>query len=450
MALVRQPPVRPELALAVGDGVRPHLDEQCAQEDCAHCAFGASLVVMHPGPRTVPASAARTDQAPRLVIVADDLTGAADSAAHLAGRADVMLLIHAETTWPQADVIALDTDSRHIASAEAARRVEAAVRRAVSLGAVPFKKIDSTLRGNVAVEVRAAADACAQVGPVPLVVMAPAFPAVGRTTVGGVVHVGGVPLSDATHGGDLVRLLAAQGFTPELVARPGSVGDVVAWLGAATRRGADAVVVDAESDDDLRSVAVGALAVGAPILFVGTGGLARAFDDVMGGGPRRARAAVPDGAVLAVVGSHSPQARGQLQALVEAGAAPAVWSEGVEPGELARTVRAGLVGGAAVLAPDVDAPVDVARAAAVAEGLATAACAVLDDVATLVATGGETARAILVRRGVSQLRVVGELEPGVVLASVEGGGLSVVTKAGAFGDERVLVRCLSTHPHPEV
>ena len=410
---------------------------------------------MHPGLRTVPAAAARPDHAPRLVIVADDLTGAADSAAHLARRADVVLLIHAETPWPQADVIALDTDSRHIGSAEAARRVAAAVRRAVSLGAVPFKKIDSTLRGNVAVEVRAAAEACAQLGPVPLVVMAPAFPAVGRTTVGGVVHLGGLPLSDAAHGGDLVALLAAQGFTPELVGRPRSVVDVVARLGAATQRGADAVVVDAESDDDLRSVAVGALAVGelaagTPILFVGTGGLARALDDVVGDGPRRARAAVPDGAVLAVVGSHSPQARDQLRALVGAGATHAVWSEDVDPAQLARTLRAGLLSGVAVLTPDVDAPVDHARAAAVAEGLATAACAALDDAVTLVATGGETARAILVRRGVAHLRVVGELEPGVVLTSVEGGGLSVVTKAGAFGDEHVLVRCLSTNPHPEV
>ena len=103
-----------------------------------------------------------------------------------------------------------------------------------------------------------------------------------------------------------------------------------------------------------------------------------------------------------------------------------------------------------MLAPDVDVPVDHARAAAVAEGLAAAACAALDDAATLVATGGETARAILVRHGVAHLRVVGELEPGVVLAQVEDRGLSVVTKAGAFGDERVLVRCLPTNPHPEV
>lgn len=126
------------------------------------------------------------------------------------------------------------------------------------------------------------------------------------------------------------------------------------------------------------------------------------------------------------------------------------WSEAIEPGELARAIRAGLGRGAVVLSPDVAVPVDHTRAAAVAEGLATAACAALDHVTTLIATGGETARAILTRHGVAHLRVVGELEPGVVLMHVEGRDLSVVTKAGAFGDERVLVRCLPTHPHPEV
>jgi 4-hydroxythreonine-4-phosphate dehydrogenase len=401
-----------------------------------------------PAPRLTPA--ARPAQPRRLVIVADDLTGAADSAAHLAGYAEVVLLVHADPPWPRAGVIALDTDSRHLGPAEAARRVAAAIGRSVTLGAVPFKKIDSTLRGNVAVEVRAAADACAASGPAPLVVVAPAFPAVGRTTAGGVVHVDGRPLSDAVHGGDLLRLLAAERFTPELVGRPGSAGDVVARLHAATQRGADAVVVDAETDDDLRSVAVGALAGGVPVLFVGTGGLARAFDEVVRDGSAHAPAAVPAGPALVVVGSHSPQARAQLRALVEAGVAGTAWSEAIEPGELARAIRAGLGRGAVVLSPDVAVPVDHTRAAAVAEGLATAACAALDHVTTLIATGGETARAILTRHGVAHLRVVGELEPGVVLMHVEGRDLSVVTKAGAFGDERVLVRCLPTHPHPEV
>ncbi len=404
---------------------------------------------MSHGTRTVPAESLQPRVTPRLVIVADDLTGAADSAAHLASATEVVLLVSADSEWPEAPVVALDTDSRHAGPAQAARRVALAVRRAVSLGAVPLKKIDSMLRGNVAVEVRAAADAWARGGPAPLVVMAPAFPAVGRTTVGGVVHVGDRPLSGAAYEGDLVRLLAAQGFTPALVGRPASVDDVVAYLRAAVERGADAVVVDAESDEDLRCVVVGALASGLPVLFVGTGGMARPFAEVVRDGPGRAPAVVPDGPILFVVGSHSPQARAQRRALVQIGTAEATWSEGIEPAELSRTIGAGLGRGAVVLSPDVRVPVDLERAREVAEGLAAAACSALGAVSTLVVTGGETARAILTRCGIDRLQVAGELEPGVVLASAEGRDLSVVTKAGAFGDDGVLVRCLPANPTQE-
>jgi uncharacterized protein YgbK (DUF1537 family) len=65
-------------------------------------------------------------------------------------------------------------------------------------------------------------------------------------------------------------------------------------------------------------------------------------------------------------------------------------------------------------------------------------------VGTLVATGGETARAVLTRAGVSRLLVTGEVEPGVVRARVPERELDVVTKAGAFGDPEALLRCL---PH---
>ena len=57
-------------------------------------------------------------------------------------------------------------------------------------------------------------------------------------------------------------------------------------------------------------------------------------------------------------------------------------------------------------------------------------------------TGGETARAILIRAGVSGLRMAGELEPGVPIGLSTGDiAIPVITKAGAFGDRMTLVRC---------
>ena len=68
------------------------------------------------------------------------------------------------------------------------------------------------------------------------------------------------------------------------------------------------------------------------------------------------------------------------------------------------------------------------------------------NVGGLVATGGETARALLAAAGVPALRLAGEVEPGVPLGAALGNGpargLPVVTKAGAFGTEATLARCV--------
>ena len=64
-------------------------------------------------------------------------------------------------------------------------------------------------------------------------------------------------------------------------------------------------------------------------------------------------------------------------------------------------------------------------------------------VGALVATGGETARAILDGWGIASLFMLGELEPGLPFSFARIGGrpLPVLTKAGAFGSQETLVSC---------
>jgi len=61
----------------------------------------------------------------------------------------------------------------------------------------------------------------------------------------------------------------------------------------------------------------------------------------------------------------------------------------------------------------------------------------------LVATGGDTARAILDALGIHRLRLVGEVEPGLPFSVADDWvrPLPVITKAGAFGSLQSLVRC---------
>ncbi|MBO0693945.1 MAG: hypothetical protein J2P58_13660, partial [Acidimicrobiaceae bacterium] len=57
--------------------------------------------------------------------------------------------------------------------------------------------------------------------------------------------------------------------------------------------------------------------------------------------------------------------------------------------------------------------------------------------------GGATARAVLEATGTSALHLVEELDPGIVLARPVGRDtVPVITKSGAFGDDRTLLRAV--------
>ena len=376
-----------------------------------------------------------------LVIVADDLTGAADSAALMTRLGRTSIVLDADGEWPADDVLAVDTDSRHRDPEVAAARVADATRRAAGLGAQVVKKIDSTLRGNVAAELRAMSDVLAESGERVLLVVAPAFPATSRTTIGGVVHVDGERLAAHGSDGDVAGLLERGGIRAGRLGRAALSGpEALAARFEEAHQRLDAVVVDSESDDDLATVVAASRRAAVPLLLVGSGGLTRPLAGPPGPSyDERAGAGTP---VLVVVGSYASASRAQRRRLVESGIAPVLLDD--DPARSAAELRQALGRGDALFSPDPDKPVDRSRAPQVAAAVAGAVTAVLDSVGTLVATGGETARAVLTGAGVSRLEVAGEIEAGIVRARVPELGLDVVTKAGAFGDEDALVRCVAS------
>src|SRR5687768_4213013 len=101
---------------------------------------------------------------PTLIIVADDLTGAADSAARCvqAGLSAEVWLDSSPTARQvdenEPDVISVSTDSRFLSPDEAAQRVQSLLATIApdSVSDVTwYKKIDSTLRGNLGAELEA-------------------------------------------------------------------------------------------------------------------------------------------------------------------------------------------------------------------------------------------------------------------------------------------------------
>lgn len=113
-------------------------------------------------------------------LVADDLTGACDSASPFlrAGRVEVAIWPH----QPQATglaCLAISTDGRDQDAAEARERARAATAHVLGLGARPYKKVDSRIRGHVAAELAGVLDAWRG-----RLMLCPALPSEGRLTMG--------------------------------------------------------------------------------------------------------------------------------------------------------------------------------------------------------------------------------------------------------------------------
>lgn len=386
----------------------------------------------------------------RVLIVADDLSGAGDSGVPFALREMRTLL--ALDDAGDAEVFVADTDSRHLESDLAAKRVLETL-HGHAAGRVLFKKIDSTLRGNIAAELGAVLEYCSGAG----ILLCPASPATGRTVLGGVVHIDGVPLhhtnaweleSDpapadiASVLGELrvrhVALASVRGKPAQLRAR------VAELLGEA-----DVVICDAVSEADLRAVVTAGAAAPTPPVWAGSAGLADALAEELRPGGDIEPPPPIDGPALAVVGSAHQVARQQADFLAEhfthtrrIPARNLVRSNASAVARLAEQICEELSTGDVLVT--VDGPVDAGLARRLNTTLAEVCAPAAQRAGLLVLTGGETARAVLSRRGVSGLRLLNELEPGVVLSrTVEPQPGYIITKAGAFGAPDSLYRAVN-------
>lgn len=408
---------------------------------------------------------------PRWLILADDLTGAADCGIAFARRGREAVVSWQAEAPPSAAVLAIDADSRGLGPAEAAARHRALLRRHLAPGMRLIKKIDSTLRGQPAAELRETLAALREEndqGPV-LALVAPAFPATGRTVRGGRIHLHGQPL-EATPlwarehrypSADLGAVLAAEGLRARLLPLAALREDAAGAIGAALAAGIEALVCDAERPEDLAILVRAGLGVAPRLVWTGSGGIAAALADADGdtdadvgppGAPSRPRLPPAGRGLLAVVGSLAEASRAAAAQLAASGGvrrfalAPARLRDGAAAEGAA--IRAALAAGETVLVEiAAEAGADLSQGAALAGQLAALLAPAAPHLGGLFATGGETARALLDRLGIAGIRLIEEVEPGVPLglalpARPGGPAIPVVTKAGAFGSAATIARSL--------
>ena len=197
-----------------------------------------------------------------LLVLADDFTGALDTGVQFTQQ-NIPTFI--STTIQQLEqgitedfsVIVLDMESRHIPPDEARTRVIKAVELAFHYGVRSFyKKTDSTLRGNIGIELAALLEATGDSS----LAFVPAYPKNGRTTVAGSQYVNGVPVHLSIYNRDPQNPVCAS-YVPDIIAAQTPLPvQVVKYSESILFEGPKAggrriIVFDAQTDEDLRSIA---------------------------------------------------------------------------------------------------------------------------------------------------------------------------------------------------
>jgi D-threonate/D-erythronate kinase len=390
-----------------------------------------------------------------IAVIADDLTGAADTGVQFvhAGYRAAVFFRATEMLADDLDAVAFDTDSRAMPAGFAAKRVLDAAHAARGARIV-YKKLDSTLRGNVAAELASALGGARR----ERAVVAPAFPAAGRTTVGGIQRVHSVPVDETEMAND-PHTPVSEAHLPSLLA------DAFSSVGALgvedfadhervrrTLEDCECVVADAERDADLEAL-VRAVPDPDQVLWAGSAGLALALGSVYPGpcagdtGLQRARVHP----VLVVVGSLSGVAREQVRRLVGEYGEVDVPIEAGGAGALERTVAAVRDALARRECAVVHSPEDRVASSESVLGSLAEVVALLSErglVEGLVLTGGATAVEVARRLGASGIRLEGEVETGVPRGTLIGPRpYPVVTKAGGFGGPDTIVGAVEALTH---
>lgn len=371
-----------------------------------------------------------------LVVLADDLSGAAESAAGFLplGVEVSVCLGTAPSLRSRAGVTVVDLHSRRMSGPVAAAAVHAI------LDAYPdahvAKKIDSLLRGNVASEVEALA-----VDGAPVIVAA-GFPKIGRVVEGGIVRVHGVPLHETTlwhaeHQAAPRSVAEALGGLDTAVVTLEQVReDGLASLFAHMAERGRIPLCDTETDSDLDAVVAAARCL-TGVRLVGTAALMAALARSLDGREtaRPVESIRKDETnVLVVVGTADSGALAQVQALECSGTRHI----GID----ARTLAAGSADSATILEAldrgdvviTVSGAVNPSIGPSVVDGLARLVAEIeRKRPCDLVLTGGETARTVLDRIGVRELEPICEVETGAILLLTQDGP-KVITRPGSFGE----------------
>ncbi len=409
----------------------------------------------------------------KFIVVADDFTGSNDCGVQFKsyGLSTVTILSKENLSNVYGyDAVVIDSETRNMTREESYRKSEeigAAIKQRAN-SSILYKKIDSTLRGNIVAEL----EALDKVIEPEIVVFAPAYPKNKRTTVHGIQYLDGVSIerteisNDPKHPAttsDLRELLGqseTMNFTHVDInsIRQDEISEILHT--AKTKY----FSFDAEFDEDINTMVRQILLLNKKTLWVGSAGLADSIIKILSAGIVRHKS------VMAVVGSINSISAVQAQKAAEDKNVVSVKMDIenilLKPVEEKKRLTIEIIdhmdqGFDILLASALD-----GRQVVAASSLGKKVGMPLGQISTSIAcfmgdvvlevlksrklsgiflTGGDTAINVIEKLSASGSVVIKEIETGVPFVSLLGGpfeGLKMVTKAGAFGNENTIINAI--------
>ena len=411
---------------------------------------------------------------PKFVVIADDFTGACDVGVQFRKYGLRTVVITDAVLLPEFEgyeVVVIDSESRNETPSTAYNKVRE-IAKYLENAKLIYKKIDSTLRGNVGVELDAVID---ELG-FKAVIVAPSFPAANRVTLNGIHFVNGVPLEKTEFARDPINPVKTS-YIPDLIKEQskkkvglitlskvrGRIKSLKQTVKRLIERGYKIIVADAENTKDLRVIAKAALDL--EILPCGSAGLAESVSYWLTSNLTR-RVIVFSGSANNIT-LNQIQNAGKMKDIKVFKLAPLkiLAEHGRYRNELNRLTKeigTAFSAGKDVIVTSAESENDVLRIRQAIETLkvnrieaAEKISSFIGEIASLIAEkfkvagvmiiGGDTA--IKVMKGIKAygIAIEGEISPGIpygVLLDGKLNGIPVITKAGGFGQEDIIIRAI--------
>jgi uncharacterized protein YgbK (DUF1537 family) len=398
-----------------------------------------------------------------MLIIADDLTGANDTAVQFVKHGFSALVI----TSPQLpesfdhaayDVLSFNTDTRETDERTARSTVRGLIRRlkAAKVEGPYYKKIDSVLRGNPGSELSAVMDELA----IPFAIVAPSFPANRSTLEHGMLR----------SGAQNTIIDAVKAFSGTMDKKAESVPLEKIRLGeqAAAEyllsRGSDGVrvfIADAVVDEDLATIYRLSSVLAEPHVLAGSAGLANQIAGRLarsnGRKNGRQEAAPTGGPALVIAGTRKGETAAQIAALANAFSTPVIYFKtGLAGGgrkeeattqaydeaadQMKNNARLCIVAADSMFEPEI--PASDAKQISSSMGALAGALMESFNFSVIVSTGGDISLEVCKRLGITGIQPLVEICPGIPMGRIVGGNFEnrhIVTKSGRFGNKDALV-----------